>query len=76
MSKFQVISPIDNSVYAECQLHNRADIDRALLLAKSTQNSWQSLSVAERKPYIEKFIKAFEGLKDRISDKPNDFILS
>ena len=69
MSKFQVISPIDNSVYAECQLHTRAEINKALSSAKSAQYSWRNLSVAERKLYIEKFIQAFEGLKDRISEE-------
>ncbi len=69
MSKFQVITPVDGSVYAECQLHTPSDIDNALSLAGKAQKEWRNLSVAERKPYIEKFIEAFRGMTDRISEE-------
>ena len=44
MSKFQIISPVDGSVYAECQLHTKEDIDKALSSAKKAQNPWKNLS--------------------------------
>ncbi|MEN8117111.1 MAG: aldehyde dehydrogenase family protein [Bacteroidota bacterium] len=69
MNKFQVISPIDGSVYTECQLHSQADIEKVLTSAKQAQCSWRDLTVAERKPYIEKFITSFESLNDRISEE-------
>ncbi len=69
MSKFQVISPADGSVYANIQLHTATDIEKALSSAQSAQILWRNLSVADRKPYIEKFITAFEGLKDQISEE-------
>lgn len=67
MNKFQVISPIDGSVYTEGELHSQADIERTLTSAKQAQSSWRNLSIAERKPYIEKFISSFESQKDKIS---------
>ena len=69
MSKFQVISPADGSIYAEIQLHTARDIETALSSAQNAQQEWKNLSVADRKPYIEKFITAFEGLKDQISEE-------
>lgn len=69
MSKFQVISPTDGSIYAERQLHTSEEIEKTLSSAKNAQISWRNLSVAERKPYIGKFITAFEGLKDQISEE-------
>ncbi len=69
MSSFQVISPIDGSVYAECQQHTKEDYDKALSVAKSAQKSWRNLSVAKRKLYIEKFAASLEESKDRISEE-------
>ena len=69
MSEFQVISPVDGTVYAECKQHTAADIENALSSAERAQSAWRTISVAERKPYIEKFISAFEGLKGRISEE-------
>jgi len=69
MSKFQVISPVDGSVYAELSLHTSAEIENALSKAQTAQHAWRDLSVAERKSYIEKFAAAFEGQKERISEE-------
>jgi len=69
MNKFQVISPVDGSVYAECSLHTDADIDKVLSSARLAQKSWQSLTVTERKPFIEKFITAFQEQTGRISEE-------
>ena len=69
MSNFQVISPVDGSIYTECQLHTAADIEKALASAGSAQKVWRNLSVAERKPYIEKFINSFQSLKEKISEE-------
>jgi len=69
MSEFQVITPVDGSVYARCKQHAAADIENALSSAERAQKSWRNISVAERKPYIEKFISSLEGLKGRISEE-------
>ena len=69
MSILKVISPVDGSVYAERELHSMSDIDKVLSKSVSAQKEWKALSVAERKPYIEKFITAFENAKERISEE-------
>lgn len=69
MNNFQVISPVDGSVYAECQLNSKKDIEKALSSATIAQRVWQTISIAERKIYIEKFITAFEESKDKISEE-------
>lgn len=67
MSKLQLISPIDGSIYIERELHTQKDIDKALTSAVNTQKEWRCFTVEERKPYIEKFITALESLKNQIS---------
>lgn len=69
MSTLKVISPVDGSVYAELQLHNSTDIDKTLSRSVKAQKEWKALTVAERKPYIERFITAFENAKERISEE-------
>ena len=69
MSKLQVISPIDGSVYIELQLHTPAYIEKTLVAAESAQKDWCKLSVVERKPFIEKFIDSFQRLEGRISEE-------
>jgi glycosyltransferase involved in cell wall biosynthesis len=44
----KVISPVDNSVYAERELAKAADVDRALDLARKAQTSWREVPLAER----------------------------
>ena len=69
MSKFNIISPVDGSVYKECLLNSKADIETVLASAKSAQMIWEDLSLVERKGYIEKFIKAFESKTEIISEE-------
>ncbi len=69
MSKLKVISPVDGSVYVERDLHGAEDIEKTLAKAVKAQQSWKTLSVAERKPYIEKFIEAFKKQTVRISEE-------
>ncbi len=69
MNKFKIISPVDGSVYKECPLHGANDIERVLTKAAKAQKLWRNLSVADRKGYIEKFVKAFESKKEIISEE-------
>ena len=69
MSKFKIITPVDGSVYTECNLNSKADIEKVLASAKSAQKIWQDLSLVEKKVYIEKFIKAFESKIEIISEE-------
>jgi acyl-CoA reductase-like NAD-dependent aldehyde dehydrogenase len=63
----KVISPVDESVYIERSFHNTLEINDTLARAKNAQKEWNSISVKERVQYTQKFITAFEGLKDQIS---------
>ncbi len=69
MNNFQVVSPVDGSVYAECQLNSKKDIEKALSSATIAQRVWQTISIAERKIFIEKFIGAFQESIDKISEE-------
>ena len=69
MNKIQIVSPVDGSIYGECQIHNQADIEMTLATAKTAQISWCKFSVAERKQFIERFILAFQGMEERISEE-------
>ena len=50
-------------------MHSEAEIEQALSSSKLAQKDWKNLTVTERKPYIEKFITAFQGLSERISEE-------
>ncbi|RLD83166.1 MAG: aldehyde dehydrogenase [Bacteroidetes bacterium] len=63
----KVISPIDGSIYYESNMHTQKDIDAALASATNAQNEWKKLSISERKVYLNKFVVAFEGNKEKIS---------
>jgi len=69
MSKFQIISPVDGSIYAECKLHTESEIEKVLSSANHARKAWQSLTVKERKPFIEKFITSLQSNTGRISEE-------
>ncbi len=69
MKKFKVISPVDGSVYTECELHSSKEIEKVLASAKKSQNTWKNISLTDRKIYIKKFIQAFENKIDIISEE-------
>lgn len=51
---FQVISPIDGSVYLERSYHNKSDIDAVLEKAEKAQKTWRKTSLAQRKEILSK----------------------
>src|SRR3954471_9640103 len=63
----KVISPIDNSLYAERPLAKRADIDSALELARKAQRSWRNVPIAERAGILSRFCDLFESKRDDIA---------
>ncbi len=67
--KIEVISPVDGSVYTVCRLHGGHDIEKALSLAVLAQRDWRKITVAQRAEYMLKFIDAFRGNKNRISEE-------
>ncbi len=67
MATFKTISPIDNSVYYEGELHNLKDVDKILNKAKKAQKEWAKLPLEKRKEYIRKFIDALVSKKEDIA---------
>jgi len=63
----KVISPVDNSVYAERPLAKPADIDRALDLARKAQDAWRNTPLAERARILGRFCDLFDAKRDEIA---------
>ena len=57
---FQVISPIDGSVYAERRLASEPEIGKALTTAERTQKSWKATSLEERAAICRKAVAYFQ----------------
>ncbi|MEM9930615.1 MAG: aldehyde dehydrogenase family protein [Bacteroidota bacterium] len=56
---FQVISPIDNSVYLERSLADTATIEATLAKAKKAQKTWCQTSIADRVKICQKVVDYF-----------------
>ena len=63
----KVISPVDNSVYAERPLAKPADIERALDLARKAQRSWRNVSLPDRARILTRFCDLFAAKRDEIA---------
>jgi acyl-CoA reductase-like NAD-dependent aldehyde dehydrogenase len=61
---FQVISPVDGSVYLERGLHEGAAIERALSAATKAQRAWQGVFLEERRDICRRFSAAVRSHKD------------
>ena len=64
---FQVLSPIDNSVYAERAYANTNQIDAALDAARRAQRVWRAVSIGERAAILTRFCDVFESKRDEIA---------
>jgi acyl-CoA reductase-like NAD-dependent aldehyde dehydrogenase len=65
----KVVSPVDDSIYVERPCHDSNSIEKVLAQALRAQKAWRALSVAERIPYIEKFITSIQKLSEQISEE-------
>jgi acyl-CoA reductase-like NAD-dependent aldehyde dehydrogenase len=63
----KVISPVDNSLYAERPLAKPADIERALDLARKAQRAWRNVPIADRARILNRFCDLFESKGDEIA---------
>lgn len=63
--KFQVISPVDGSIYLERQYVSGAQLDQALESAKNAQLKWQTRSIEERAEICSRAIDIFAQQKTR-----------
>jgi acyl-CoA reductase-like NAD-dependent aldehyde dehydrogenase len=63
----KVISPVDNSLYAERPLAKPVDIERALDLARKAQRAWRNVPIADRARILTRFCDLFEAKRDEIA---------
>ena len=70
-NRFQVISPVDNSIYLERELANNQSIEKTLSTAKSAQKGWKETSIAQRaqvcKKVLEYFLANAEAMAEELS---------
>lgn len=67
--KFQVISPVDGSVYAERQMASGAEIENALAAAERAQKSWKASSIAGRGAICRKAVEYFLEQLDTVAEE-------
>ena len=68
-TKFQVISPVDGSVYAERQLASDTEVEKVLAAAARAQKSWKSTSIAARAAICRKAVQYFLEQADEIAEE-------
>ncbi|MFK7972635.1 MAG: aldehyde dehydrogenase family protein [Bacteroidia bacterium] len=66
---FNVISPIDGSVYAERSYADSRQIEEVLSRAKSAQKAWKATSIEERAAICRKAVAYFETHADAIAEE-------
>lgn len=62
---FQVISPVDGSIYLERQYASGAQLDQALASAQDAQLQWQTIAIEERAQICSRAIDIFAQQKAR-----------
>ena len=68
-NSFQIITPIDGSVYAERALHTYDQTLKAARAAREAQRAWSRCSVEERATYLTRFVDALLKKGDVIAEE-------
>lgn len=68
-STFKVISPVDNSVYAERPWATELEIERSLALAREAQLKWREVPVIERAAICRRVVAYFLDHVEAISEE-------
>jgi len=68
-NSFQIITPIDGSVYAERALHTYEQAQHAANEAREAQRGWARLSIEERAVYMRRFLDCFLAKSDLIAEE-------
>lgn len=68
-NSFQIITPIDGSVYAERALHTYEQAQRAAYKARQAQKDWSHLSIEERAVYLRRFLDCFLAKSEVIAEE-------
>lgn len=69
MNLFQVISPIDNSIYLERQMADAKRIEEVLSSATNAQKKWKETSISDRAEICLKAVEYFVKNADEIGDE-------
>lgn len=67
MSKFEVISPIDGSLYTERALADEKTINTSIELAKKAQKHWNLTSLSRKKEIINKFTELLQANREKLA---------
>ncbi|MEE2733034.1 MAG: aldehyde dehydrogenase family protein [Pseudomonadota bacterium] len=67
MTEFNIISPLDGSVYASRHYATAAEINEALARAQLAQPAWRSTPLAERQRLCRAMVEAFEANAEEIA---------
>lgn len=67
MSEFDVITPVDGSVYAHRQHASHGEISSTLARAELAQREWRNLPLAQRQRYCSAMVDAFIANGDEIA---------
>ncbi len=65
MSKFQIISPVDGSIYAERTYATSEEIETAITTATNGQRQWKNTSIEKRKAICTRAVQYFQ---DHVKD--------
>jgi len=66
---FQVISPVDDSVYLTRPYHNEADIHTALSTAKKAQKDWAKTPLSKKQEILSKALDVMNGWSSDIAEE-------
>jgi acyl-CoA reductase-like NAD-dependent aldehyde dehydrogenase len=69
MATFEVISPVDGSVYAERTFANDATIERVLTEAKVAQQKWKNTSIEVRAAICTRMVEKFVAQADEMGQE-------
>lgn len=67
MSEFDVISPIDGSVYATSHHASQQEINDALARAELAQHNWKQTSLPQRQALCDAMVEAFIANEDEVA---------
>lgn len=69
MATLRVISPVDQSVYAERSLATVADMEQALVAAVAAQSAWRATSIEQRQKILAQAIERFVARTKEIAEE-------
>lgn len=67
--RFQVISPVDQSIYLERSFASDGEIESALKSAYTAQGSWKSVPLEERMTTCKRMVEWMLGMADHIGEE-------